>query len=410
MSKHFKRVLYSTDWENGYSIIEDNMLGDGMENIERCDDFWPLIDKKEIDIVCYPDVQNSGEQLHIESLGIPVWGSRAADRIEWDRELFKAKQKELGLPQPVYRSITGIPNLRAYLKEHDNCYIKFSKYRGEMETRRHINYALSEQWLDWIEFRMSPVKHIVKFMVEDELKTDVESGMDAYCVDGKFPDTVIQAIEIKDCGSMGTVTPYKDMPSQLIEPMEAFAPYLKANRYRNQISTENRIKKGVGYYTDATQRMASPCGEAFLANCENIGDIAWRGAHGELVQPKFASKFVCQAIIFHKEEKLDMFRPLQIPDEVKPFVALYRVCEMEDAYQIVPQSPHFKEVGSVIGLGDTMESAIDNLKKHAEAIKNNHIEVNTDSLYYAIKEIHSAEKQGVEFTPDKVPQPDVALT
>lgn len=408
MTREFARVLYHTAWEEGFSVLRDNVVGDGFDTVERCEDFWPLLDAGEIDCVAFPDIQNGGLQLHLEKLKIPVWGSRKADKMEWGRKFFKEMQKDLKMKIPVYRVIVGVANLRAFLKDNENKYIKWSKYRGEFETRKHINYPLSEQWLDWLEFRMSAVKNIISFVVEDELETDIEDGMDTFCIDGKFPETVLHGLEIKDLGYLSVTTPYKEMPKELTSVQEKFVPFLKENRYRNFFSTEVRIKGGVPYFTDATLRQPSPAGECELELIENLGEIVWAGAHGELVQPKFTHKYAAEAIIKHKDDA-ETWRPIQVPDEVYQWVKLYRAFKNDDAYQIVPMSPHMEEIGAVVGVGDTIEAALEHLKENVAAIKNNPIDVDTESLYHAIKEMHSAEKQGISFTDDKIPKPAVAL-
>lgn len=403
----FGRVLYWTAWEEGFSRLSDNMIGDGLEDIERIESFWPLIDDGTIDMVAFPDVQNGDLQLHIESLGIPVFGSRNGDRIEWDRELFKRIQKDKKLPQPVYRTIVGLDNLHAFLKDNEDCYIKWSKYRGDCETRRHINYALSEQWLDSMAFRFSPFKSQVRFVVENALDSDVELGIDTYCVDGTLPGEVVNGLEVKDAGYFGVVTPYDEMPKELTDVMEQFLPILKDKRYRNMISSEVRIKGDTAYFTDATQRHASPAGECQLELINNFPEIVWAAANGEMVQPDFKAKYAVQAIITHKDDE-DWWRAIEVPEEVQQWVKLYRVCGSGDVFQIVPVSPHFAEVGSVVGIGDTVEKAIKELKDHVEAIKDNPISVDTDSIYHALKEARSANKKGISID-DSIPKPEIAL-
>ena len=407
----FKRVLYFTNWEEGFSTLTDNIVGDGMEDegIERCEDIWPLIDKKEVDLVCFPDIQNAGLQLHLESLGLRVWGSRAADKLEWNREFLKKTQSDLKMLVPKHRLIVGLDNLRAYLKDNENKYIKFSKYRGMMETRKHINYALSEQWLDLMAYKWSPFKSWLRFIVEDELETDIELGFDGYCIDGEFPNEAVSGIEKKDAGYLGAVMPYSEMPDELLDCQEELVPFLKQNRYRNQFSTEVRIKDGKSYLTDPTMRHASPAGECLLELLDNFGEIVWGGAAGEMVQPKFSAKFAVQTMISHKDDE-DGWRAIQIPEEVTRWVKLYRACDNGEAYQIAPISPHFAEIGSVIGIGNTIEEAMTRLKSNIDKIKDNPIEVSADSLYAAIKEAHTAEKEGIDLSDKPLPRADIALT
>ena len=408
LAREFKRVLYFSPWERGFNVLRDNIIAEGLPQVERCEDIWQEIDAGNVDIAAFPDIGNSGLQLHLEKIGIPVWGSRAADKLEWNRVFFKQLEGQLKIPVPKYHVIEGIPALRKYLAQHDNCYIKWSKYRGDMETTRHINYALSEQWLDALESQMSPVKRFVKFVVEDELVTDLEDGLDTINIDGNVPDEMIHGVEVKDSCYLASVQKRKDIKPEMRDILQKFAPFFKENRYRNFISTEVRIKDGIYYFTDATLRQPSPAGECELELIDNLPEIVWRGARGELAQPVFSARFGAQAIIRHKGDE-DEWRPIQIPEKVKRWVKLYRAFFNGEAYQIAPVTPHFQEVGSVIGIGNSFEEAINHLKQNVDAIKNNPIDVETDSIYYGLQEIHSAKDEGIKFA-NKVPEPEQALS
>ena len=404
----FGRVLYHTPWTQGFAVLRDNVIGDGLDDVERCEDIWPEIDAGNVDCVAFPDIGDSGLQLHLAK-SLPVWGSRAADRLEWDRLLFKEMQEKQKMPMPKYRVIQGIPSLRSYLKDNENKFIKWSKYRGDMETRKHINYALSEQWLDRFESEMSAVKNLVKFIVEDELKTDLEDGIDTLCVDGVLPDKVVHGVEIKDVGYAGSVQDSKDINPEMMSVIGNFLPFLKQKQYRNFLTTEVRIKDDTYYFTDITCRHPSPAGECELELISNLPEIVWAGAKGELVQPEFTAQFGVEVMIRHKGDE-DRWRAIDVPDEVKQWVKLYRACNNGETYQIAPVSPQFSEIGAVVGIGDSFENAIKHLKENAEAIKNNPIEVDTDSIYYALKEIKTAKGEGVTFTDKPLPNPAVALT
>src|SRR5689334_1473842 len=86
LARDFKRVLYFSEWEEGFSTINKAVIGDGIDNLERCYDFWSV--KNEIDLWCFPDIGHSGLQLELEKQGFRVWGSRKADQLETNRQLF----------------------------------------------------------------------------------------------------------------------------------------------------------------------------------------------------------------------------------------------------------------------------------------------------------------------------------
>ena len=61
------------------------------------------------------------------------------------------------------------------------------------------------------------------------------------------------------------------------------------------------------------------------------------------------------------------------------------------------------EIGDCIGLGDTIEEAIENCKKHAEGVDGFDIKIHVEALPDALKEIENAEDHGITFTDDKLP-------
>lgn len=405
LARDFGTVFYHSPSETGFSHVNDAVVG-GLDNVIRCDDIHSVFD--EVDLFAFPDSQNSWLQLLLERMGKRVWGSRRGQKLEQDRIFFRHLQEDIGMPVPGYKVCKGIDALKDYLRDNDDKYVKISRFRGYMETWHHVNYALSEQKLLSLELAAGAVKDQITFLVDDPIVTDLEDGWDGYCVDGQFPDTAVQGIEIKDKSYLGSVLPYKEMPKELTVCNQALADALKEVRYRNLFSTEVRIKDGVSYLTDPCCRQASPAGECLLELIDNFSDVVWFGAEGELVQPEFGAKFAAEAMIYHDGDP-EHWRAIEVPEKVRRWVKLYRACQPDDLYQIVPSQPHIEEIGAVVGLGDTIEEAVEAVKEHVGWLGEQHISVKTKSLYEALEEIHKAEKQGIEFTGQTVPSPDIAL-
>ncbi len=77
---------------------------------------------------------------------------------------------------------------------------------------------------------------------------------------------------------------------------------------------------------------------------------------------------------------------------------------------IPPDGTHESEAGWMVAIGDSIEEAVQNLRDHIEVLGDCPLKAHPDYLYDAIKEIHSAEDQGIEFSEDKVPEPEIALS
>lgn len=401
------RVLYHVPlWQRGFPTIHDGAVGDGFDEVEWCGDFWPLLD--EIDCFVFPDIQHSGLQLHLEEMGKPVWGSRAGDSLEIQREKFLKTLKSVGLDTPKFIEIKGLSRLRDYLQENDDKFIKISRWRRDLETFHHVNYDLSRTRLDSLAIRFGAVQEEIPFLVFDPIDTDLEVGYDGYCIDGQYPSVSVYGIEKKDKGYIGAVRKYEDLPEQVIEVNEALSSIFGGYRYRNFFSSEIRIKGDKAYFIDPTCRLGMPSGDAQLTLYSNLAEIIWGGAHGELVDPEPVAGFCAQVLIEHNDD-FAHWRELDIPKAARPWVSLLYPCKIGDMYAIAPTSEAGETIGSVLGIGDTIQEAIEHVKENAELIAHNNITVNTDSLVDVLKDIQASEDKGVPFTEEEIPAPESVL-
>lgn len=406
LSESFERTLYYTPWQKGFPIINDCVVGDGFERIERIDEIWDHLD--EIDIAIFPDIQHSGLQLHLQSLGIRTWGSRKGDSLELKRAMFKSKLMEIGLEVGPYRVCKGMTELRAFLKDNEDKYVKISRYRGMMESWHHINYELSEPQLDALACAFGPLQNSVPFIVEDPLETDIEVGYDGFNIDGQWPGVGIQGYEAKDRGLIAAVQDYSDMPKEVTSVNEAIAPLLKGFQYRNFFSSEIRVKDDLSYFIDPTCRCPSPCIEIQLEIWSNLAEFIWHGANGDLVDPIPTAKFGVECMIDHKGDE-EAWRTLQVPKEAEQWVKLYACCKKDDLICIPPFPHSCNSIGALVGTGNTLEEAIDNLKATAELLKDQNVSIDVSSLFDTLKEIKTAEEAGIEFSKEETPEPTVAL-
>ena len=401
LAKDCKRVLYHVPWEKGFSTLNDHIRGDGFADIEMCESPWDV--KDEVDLWVFPDIGHSGIQLELERQGKAVWGSRKADSIELNRQKFNRILKEVGLPVATHEVIKGLTNLRAFLKDKEDRFIKFSKFRGTMETTHWRSYDMDEGWLDKMAVKLGPAKDMLPFLVFEPIDTGIEIGGDTYCVDGKWPSLMLHGLENKDKCYLGAVTPIAEMPEDLRNVMEAFRPLLSEYRYRNQFSMEDRD----GFLIDPTMRGGLPSTGSQLETWTNFPDIVWHGANGELVDPIPAYKFSVEAIITIKSDR-DEWGKTRIPDGLGDAVKLTGCCEIEGAICFPPCEGDGKEVGWLVAGGDSIEDAIDNIKEFAEKLPVG-LEAATDELVGLIKSAHEGEKENWEFSRQEIPSPEIVV-
>ena len=392
LAESFGHVYYYSPWEEAF-VKSNNMLpGYGIPGVERCNEPLKLID--DIDLWVFPDLYHAGLQLHLQELGKRVWGSRDGQELELLRDESKKYLKKLGLPVGKYEVITGLENLRKYLKEHDNQFVKVSVTRGDFETFWSKNYKFIECKLDELEHNLGAKKSVAEFIVEEPIE-GIEIGYDGYSVDGKFPNSAIVGLEVKDKGYIGHVREYSGMPEEITGFIDKISDTLKSYQYRNFMSTENRITKDhTSYMTDFCARQGSPPSELYINMFDNLAEIIWKGAEGECVDPVCSKPWGAEVIIdsFWSDRN---WQPIQFPKEIRDNVKLRQFTIINDQYYVIPQSEGSTAVGAVVATGDSMDEAIKNVKEICEDVEGYYLDIHSDALDDAQKELDKLDEMGI---------------
>lgn len=403
-----KRVLYHSPYSQEFEAIKDCVKGDGLANVERCDEFLDPEILREVNLAVFPDIGFGGLQRHLRDMGIPVWGSMGASELELYRTRFLAMLKSLGLPMIHSERIKGLTALAEHLKTVEDKWVKINRFRADMETWHHQDWLHSMGELDAMAVKFGGLKEEVVFVVQDVIDSDVEIGYDGFTVDGQFPQTTFQGYEAKNQLYLGSLLTEAELPDQIKEVNEALAPVLKGYGYRNFIATEIRVKDDIGYFIDPTMRMPGQTGEQLLETCKNLAEVIWHGANGELVEPEFAAKYAAEATLHYKNHTDDRWKVLRIPNKVRQFIKLYHYCERADGTTHFP--PHKNdEVGVVLGLGDTIEEAIDHLKENLDGLGDEPVTANVEGFAELLKVVKTAEEHGMKFADEPIPDPAIVL-
>lgn len=374
LSKFYKKVYYNTPVEKGFQEIGDFCYGDGVKNIHRINDYENPSVFEEIDLFVFPYILNSGNQLLYESLGKAVWGGRRADELEMYKGHFYEMLERIGLPVPAHEEILGLTNLRLYLKDHEDVYVKISRYRGTMDTWHHVNQCKSQSYLDLLACKLGPFQDRITFYVVHKIDTHIEGGIDTYCIDGQWPKDAVLGYEKKNECYLATVKPMDEMPEEFRIVNQAVAPELARYNYRQFFSTEVRVKGDQSFFIDPTCRTASPAGEEMLDLFGNLGDIIWHGAHGELVEPKITARFAGEAYM-HWTGGKDEWKCVTVPEGLPADVKMYGCAEIEGVFWRPPSEDEV--FGCVVAIEDTPEAVIEAIKETAEALKDSSVRVST---------------------------------
>jgi len=387
LAREFERVLYYRPIDKSFPKTNDAMLGDGYEDIERIETLMSISTIDETDLFVFPDIHWAEEQEYLRSIGKLVFGSGSADALELYRHDFTEAIKEAGLPTVHHEMVTGMKALRKLLEKVEDKYIKVSAVRGLMETWHHTKYEISKPKLDEIEYDLGCLSEDQEFLVQDSLKCKREIGSDQIIADGKFPKTVQFAVEGKDKTCLSKMT--GNLPKEVRFVNEHMTELLLP--VRGYFSSEIRIgeKDGKPYFTDITVRHASPAGETYNAMCKNLGEIILAAAQGEIVEPVCVERFAAQALI--TSDIADSANvPIYIDQKIREYVHLYHSCIRSDGQECVLKTDaKFNEIGSVIGLGKTIEEAIKHCQENAKKIDAYKIGIYTDNLPEFIKDLET---------------------
>jgi hypothetical protein len=293
--------------------------------------------------------------------------------------------------------------LRAFLKSAENQYIKISRYRGNMETKHWRSWSMDENWLDWLAYTLGPIKDILRFLVFEEIPTDLEIGGDTYSVRGQWPGLMLNGLEFKDTTYFSAVTKRSEMPEQLQEILEAFSPLLGQFNYENQWSMEVRVKDEKSYFIDPTCRGGMPSSGSQQLIWKNFPEIIWAGANGELMEPEPAGKFSLECMVSTTTDK-ESWDVLEFDKDLFPWLRLSACAFIKGRYCFPPDEFHGGDLGWLVTIGDTPAETLDRAKELADLLPDG-CDAKLENLVGLIKEVESAADNDIPFTEQEIPQP-----
>lgn len=404
LGRQVKKCYYWSPADRSLPLIQEAVIGSGFPEMERVSNIWKIKDK--CDFFVFPDLGHSGLQKELIAQGFPVWGARDGDRLESDRGLFFDTLKELGMEVPPHEVIEGITNLRLFLKDKEDKWVKISKWRGNFETFHWVDWEQTEPELDDLAVEFGSEKEDVLFYVCDPIETDIEDGVDSYCIDGWFPDRVLHGMEHKDKSFIGTMCDWDDLPEQVKLVNNDIAEALKKFDYRGFFSTEVRILPDKFYFIDPTCRAASPPHQLMTEIFKNFADILYQGAQGDCINPIDTAEFGVQALLSYKRNEKEWVK-FKIPESIERNVKC-GFCYQKDGLLCFPPHPLETMAGYLVATGDSIKEAIGNLQDAAKELPPG-LECADKTLAELLKEIAVAEKHGMEFTPQEIPEPVIVL-
>ena len=388
LAKTYKKVYLYVPWEQTAPSVQTAFNGHGIPEIELTSSPYKVMD--EVDLWVFPDVCHGPFQEWLAKEDRLVWGGRSGEDLEFKRDKTKEMMLELGLPVGPYEVIKGLTALRRYLKDYPRKHVKVSKYRGDFETFFSENYRLSEFKLDEIQNRLGPIAEELDYIVEGNLPSRFEIGIDAYSIDGVFPEKLMYGIEVKDVSYIGYFDSYANIPEPITEFSDAIAPHLKEIQYRGFYSHECRINKnGNSMMIDACMRAASPPNELYQVCYENLAEIILEGAQGNCITPKPLGKWGAQIQVYNANADTG-WTVVDFPEDFEDYVKLRNPVRHDGMWHVSPQHYAMPVVASAVGIGNSMQEAVEMAKEVADSIRGHGIHVPDGSLAKAEEEIDKA--------------------
>ena len=399
LAKTFKEVSYcNPGWVSSFPNRNQADIGSGFDLIKVVHNM--LEDIEDVDLFIFPEIGQGHDQIELEKMGKLVWGSKLVEEYEWDRVMMKKWQEKQGLPVGPWKEIIGTVELRKFLKENKDWWVKICKWRGYFETFKSTNYTNIESVLDDKERKLGDFKYGSHFLVEQNLKKEgikvYEGGIDTWIVNGQHPSKLFYGMEIKDSTDIGMMVDYEDIPDFMRTFTEAFIPVMKDGGYCNLYSTEELVGEDhKAMMFDPCLRFPSPPYEFYLTNYTNFPEIISRGAAGECIEPEYKKTWMA-AILFGGAWPVSNWQNIKYPSEYEDYIHIkYGIKRRGNIFRM-PQveNAETSAVGTIVGLGDTLKEAKEMATEIAKSIEGYGLDIPIDDLDTAEEELEKAKELG----------------
>ena len=364
----FAHSIYGTNWRSYNPTPDKAYMGFGVPGIIHTEDVQDF--ESTADVIAFFDVGDGSTQRRLRREGKKVFGAGEAECIEMDRSVFKETLTAAGLPQPEYIVLYGIDALSAYLKEHNDLWVKIdSKWRGIKETWYHEDWMSSEVVVDELAHCLGFIRNSFKFVVESPWP-GVETGCDLFVSGGKYLPVGTYGFEEKNEGYLCKVVNIADMPKAVKNVNDKMAACYEQWGTCGMISTEVRVLSeklgsfdiGAGYFLDATQRAGSPPAEIISSLYTNLPYIVRACANGEMIVPAARlganGKPVTYAaqVILKSALAACSSMPVSVDPGFEELVKFRRQCVIDNQSFIIPMNDD-DIIGAAVGYGNTVEEA-----------------------------------------------------
>ena len=393
LGESFGKVYYYLPQSDPFpsSYIKDT--GEGIEEFERIDDLWKVIDK--VDAIIFIDCYDGEFQHWLKSKGYRVFGSGLSERLELDRVYLLECMTKVGLPVPKTYRVKGLEELCSHLKGKTDKWLKRSRYRGDFETYHFQSMAHFKPWCDDLRARIGRKTDNMEILIQNPIVSDCEIGYDGFCIDGKFANkNCLLGYEIKGLGYAGKI--FSEPPAIVKIVNDKMFPVFRHHGYNGHFSSEIRITKdGKPFFTDATCRAPSPPAELMVELYKNYADIVWEISGGIVPILKPSAKYGAAINLLSKwYEGHELC--VEFPKEISKWVKLRSHTRRNGSNYLI-SNRNGSKFGTAIGIGNTLKQAEKMCMDIASQVIADGIEYSKDTFSYTDEQIKSGETHGINF-------------
>ena len=354
-----KEVLYYVPWKSGFPSYEKAIVGKGMGEITRIEEFSEHLEEVAASggMLFYPDAGDGSDQVMYRKQGLDVCGSAVGDMLEYDRVFLKKMAQKVGLPVLPYQLVKGWQALYDLLEGmKEECYIKISAFRNLGETFKFTDIERARPILYKLAYKLGGYADEQEFMVEVS-KKGLEPGSDQFMCDGRPLKSGVYGWEVKGRGYTGKVMDFADLPEPVRIVDEKLEKVYRKLGVCGMSSMEMRGGDDLKMSpTDYCGRAGTPSSEVNVRNCKNFAHVMRAAARGERVDPEWHGKYVAEVII-HSDVLTDLHCPVKYPDKIAKYVALRNAFKNKAGQIYCLPMDGGTMIGGACGWGKTKEEA-----------------------------------------------------
>ena len=390
LGRDFGKVWYVNYCVDSFPSFLKHATGIGMEGVEKVWKVQPYADQA--DIICFFDVGFGAEIEAWRKRGKAVFGGGKGEFLEENRGKARKIQERLGLPTQDTKEIKGVTALERHIKNHDDVWVKINEWRGDIKSFPAKNYACVALKFNEIRAAFGPFAEEIDFIVEEAIHDAVETGFDGFFNGLEFIRPCMWGLETDHA----YLAKYDDTLPDIMEAyINAMSPVLKKLNYRGALSTEQRaIDAETSYMIDYTCRFAYPLSLIFTESMLNYSEVIWAVANGEPIKVKKAAKYAACAPITSLHAEKNWLR-LIMDKKRRDRIKFQGVFKGEGYFHCVKGS---QNGATLIGLGDSIDDCIEEIKEYAEYIDADGLEKDCIDVIDKIKkDIDKLDEIGIEF-------------